>query len=224
MSLFDDSTPSLSFKDAPIGTSYTGTVTRAPEMVQSRDYDTGEPAFWPASPDGKANPKMSVVFNLQLPDGTERSVWAPKPSALFSALGAAEKASGKAIGVGDTVTIAFTGTEPSSKGARFADKKLYTVTHVPGSVFSEAPAQSAPSAPAAAPQAAGPAPVGATPPGDVASLAAALLAAQPLTQPAAPQHDPVQVEKAKQLLAYNVPAESVAQACGLPVEFVRTLT
>ena len=56
-----DKAPSLSFKDAPVGTVFTGTITRAPKLVQARDFDSGTPKTWP---DG--NPVMSVVIMLEV--------------------------------------------------------------------------------------------------------------------------------------------------------------
>lgn len=216
MSLFADKTPALSFKGAAIGTTYTGVVTRAPELVQSRDYVSGEPDFWPANADGTRNPKMSVVLTIQLPDGAERSVWASKPSAMFGAFIDAESASGQEVRIGDTLTITFTGTEPSSDPKK-EDKKLYKVVHVPGSrsAFTDTttPAQTTP---AQTPQPA----AAVAPAEDFAALAAALKAAQAVTEP---QPDPAAVAKARGLLAYGVTPEMVAQACGLDVGYVRGL-
>lgn len=134
-----DKTPSVSFKNMPIGTTCSGAVTRAPELVQSRDYDTDMPAFWP---DG--NPKMSVVFHIAL-DGTgeERAVWASKPSSLFAACAAAQKDAGAQIAVGGHVTITLTGEEPNDNPKKNA-RKLYAVRYVPANPFAEA--QQAPTA------------------------------------------------------------------------------
>ncbi len=53
--------PSLSFKGMPVGTTYTGRVLGPASLVQSRDFESGEPATWP---DG--NPKMAVVIRLEV--------------------------------------------------------------------------------------------------------------------------------------------------------------
>lgn len=196
MSLFaTESTPALSFRGAPIGTSYSGTVTRAPELVQSRDYLTGEPATWD---DG--NPKMSVVLNLQV-DGDELSLWAPKPSALFAALGAAEKAAGAAIAVGGTLTVTFTGEKPNATNPKLNAQKLYTATYAPGSAFAEQPAATPASAPA--PQTAAPAPQA------------------PAVQAAEDQLG--KVTKARTLLAAGIDPATVATATGLSPEVVAAL-
>jgi hypothetical protein len=124
-----ESVPSVSFKDAPVGATVTGKVTEAPSLVQSRDFDSGNPAFWP---DG--NPKMSVVTKLMLTNGEERGLWAPKPSAMFAAIAEAQKTAGALIAVGGTLTVTFTGTKPA-ENARLSPQKLYTVTYVAPNAF-----------------------------------------------------------------------------------------
>lgn len=119
--LAESSTPSLSFKDQPIGTSYTGTVTGTPEMVQSRDFKTREPAVWP---DG--NPKMSLVVKL-LVDGQPLSLWAPKPSAMWAALAQARQEAGVPLDDGALLTVTFSGTKPKPG---MDPQKLYTAVYV----------------------------------------------------------------------------------------------
>jgi hypothetical protein len=140
-----DSKPSISFKDKPIGTSYTGTVTKAPELVQARDYESGQPAFWP---DG--NPKQTVVTSL-LVNGEELNLWAAKPSALFRAIADAQKAAGAQITVGGTLTVTFAGEKPNEKNPRLNPQKLYTVTYQAPNAFGDAADQGV--APQAAPPA-----------------------------------------------------------------------
>ena len=147
-----ESKPSVSFKDAPIGTSYTLEVTEAPQLVQARDYESGEPAYWK---DG--NPKMTVVTGVvDKATGEAKNLWAAKPSALFRAIGDAQKASGSQIKVGDTLVVTFSGEKPS-ENPRLNPQKLYTVQHTPGNPWGDEPAtatqpQAAPQAAAAAPQ------------------------------------------------------------------------
>lgn len=122
--------PSLSFKDAPIGTVYTGVVTEGPKLVQSRDYQTGEPAFWPVkNPGDTPNPKMSVVINLDV-DGEPRSLWAGKPSQLFGALADAQKRVGQRIEAGGTLSVKFQSEKPSDN-PRFNPQKIYAVKYEP---------------------------------------------------------------------------------------------
>lgn len=120
--LAESSSPSVSFKDQPIGTEYTGVVVGTPEMVQSRDFKTREPATWP---DG--NPKMSLVVKMLI-DGQPRSLWAPKPSAMWAALAAARQAAGVPLDDGCMLTVRFTGTEPKPG---MDPQKLYSATYIP---------------------------------------------------------------------------------------------
>lgn len=118
--------PSLSFKDVPVGHVYKGTITKKPTLVQSRNFETGEPATWP---DG--NPKMSVVIQLDL-NGEARSLWAPKPSAMFAALVEAQKvAGGQPMQEGGTLYIKFTGTTPNAKNPRLNEAKQYACKYEP---------------------------------------------------------------------------------------------
>lgn len=121
----DDKAPALSFKDMPVGTAYVGTVTGLPKPVQSREFETGLPAVWP---DG--NPKMSVVINLDV-DDEPRSLWAPKPSAMFAAIVAAQKAAGVRITLGGTLTVTYSGDKPNATNPRLNPAKQYTVVYVP---------------------------------------------------------------------------------------------
>lgn len=154
------SSPSVSFKDAPIGTSYTGKVIEAPSLVQARDYESGDPAFWP---DG--NPKMTVVTKLVI-DGEERSLWAPKPSAMFAAIAKAQQDAGASITVGGTLTVAYTGDKPNEKNPRLNPAKQYEAKYVPPDAFAtteQGPVNTATgevsqAAPAAPPAPAGPSP------------------------------------------------------------------
>ena len=153
-----ESRPSVSFKDTPVGTSYTLKVDKAPEMVQARDYESGEPAFW-----NDGNPKMTVVTGVvDAATGEEKSLWAAKPSALYRALGDAQRAAGSLISVGDTLVVTFSGEKPNEKNPRLNPQKLYTVQLTKGDAFAQDAPAPAP-APQQAPQAAG-APAPAAPP------------------------------------------------------------
>lgn len=135
-----DSKESVSFKDTPVGTAYTLTVTEAPQLVQARDYESRQPAFWP---DG--NPKMAVVTGVvDTATGEEKNLWAAKPSALFRAIGDAQKASGSQIKPGDTLVVTFSGEKPNEKNPHLNPQKLYTVQHTPGDAFADQPQQPAP--------------------------------------------------------------------------------
>lgn len=120
--LAESSAPSISFKDAQVGTSYTGRVVGTPELVQSRDFKTREPATWP---DG--NPKMSLVVKLDI-NGEVQSLWAPKPSAMWAALAAARQAAGVPLDDGCVLTVTFSGTKPKPG---MDPQKLYSATYSP---------------------------------------------------------------------------------------------
>ena len=117
--------PSLSFRDKPIGHTYVGTVLGPASLVQSRDFETGEPATWP---DG--HPKYSVVIRLEM-DGEPYSLWAPKPSAMFAALVAAQKQAGTRIGAGGTLHVRFSGETPNVKNPKLNAAKQYQCKYVP---------------------------------------------------------------------------------------------
>lgn len=127
--------PSLSFKDKPIGTTYTGVVVEAPQTVQARDFETGEPAFWDAA---HTQPKQTVVTTLEI-NGEKFGLWAPKPSAMFRAIADAQQAAGAQIAVGGTLTVTFVGEQPNEKNPRLNPQKLYKVVYQPNDPFAGAP-------------------------------------------------------------------------------------
>jgi hypothetical protein len=124
------SVPSLSFRDAPIGTTYVGKVVRLPSLVQQRDFESNELKFWP---DG--NPMMTAVFHVEI-NGEERSVWCPKPSSLFAAVVSAQGDNGQRMAVGDTITISFVGERPNETNPRLNPAKQYAVKIAPHDPFS----------------------------------------------------------------------------------------
>lgn len=126
------SVPSISFKDAKIGDSYTGTITNL-ETAQVRNFETGDPEFWE---DG--NPKLQIVVTLATDyldpevegdDGT-RKVY------LFGQKLQAAKQAMKEAGVaklekGFVFTIKFAGEKPSSN-KKYNNVKLYEITLAKG--------------------------------------------------------------------------------------------
>ncbi|MBC7680251.1 MAG: hypothetical protein H7233_14860 [Pseudorhodobacter sp.] len=134
---------SISFKDAPTGTTFTGVLTETPKLIQSRDFNTGEPAFWPASPGQEPNAKMSVVINFDV-NGEPRSLWAQKPSAMFVAIAEAQKAAGCKLEPGCELSVRFSGekahTDPEKVRKGLPAQKLYEAKIKP------APAKPAPDA------------------------------------------------------------------------------
>lgn len=115
-----ESAPSLSFKRAKEGDSYTGTVASLPVVMQQRNFEDGTAEVWP---DG--NPKQVVTFKVEI-DGEILSVWAKKPSSLFKALQEAQKDAGGRLAVGDTLTITWESSEPNKKNPKLNDAKIYS--------------------------------------------------------------------------------------------------
>lgn len=173
-----ESTPSVSFKGAPVGASFTLVVVEAPSVVQSRDFETGKPASWP---DG--NPKMSVVTKVvNQATGETLSLWAAKPSSMFAALAEATKATGRPLEVGGTIVVTYTGDKPNDN-PRLNAQKLYSATYTPPAPTDAFAAADAWGNPVAAP-AAQPAQVAAPPVQQAAPVA------QPVAQPAAAPGQP----------------------------------
>lgn len=121
------SIPSISFKDAKVGDSFTGHITDL-RTVQVRSYDTGEPEFWD---DGK--PKLQIEVTLATnymdpemddDDGTRRVY-------LFGQKLAAAKQEMKSKGFGKLekgmkFTISFVGEKPASN-KKYNNVKLYGI-------------------------------------------------------------------------------------------------
>ncbi len=123
------SIPSISFKDAKVGDSFTGIIAEL-ETAQVRNYETGEPEFW----DG-GNAKLQIVVTLDTEysdnaeDDGQRKVY------LFGQKLAAAKSALKAAGVdklekGSTFTITYSGTKPATN-KKYNDVKLYSIDIVP---------------------------------------------------------------------------------------------
>jgi hypothetical protein len=198
-----ESNPSLSFKDVPFGTSYSGTVVELPTLIQGRNFETGEPDVWP---DG--NPKMVVCVTLQI--GADKwSLWAAKPSSMFSAIKAAQDAAGVQIAVGGTLQVTYTHDVPNKTNPKLNPAKQYTAAYTPPNAFEE-PAQPAQPAMPAQPTM----PVAPVAPADHAMAAPAAAAPVSAANPA---------ETAKQLLAAGLPVDQVATATGLPATTVAAL-
>ena len=120
--------PSLSFKDAKVGDSFTGVIS-ATRAVQVRNYeDPTKLEFWD---DGKPKMQIEVTLDTDYRDASidddqgERRVFlfGQKLTALKDAL----KAKGLSkLEVGGKFTISLTGTKPS-KNPRYNDVKLYGI-------------------------------------------------------------------------------------------------
>lgn len=134
--------PSISFKDQPVGTKYKLRVTSFPKMAQSINYQTNKPDYWPLSEDDKAagktigNPKMAAVFQGIVLDGPReeeigevRSVWAGKPSSMFTAMAEAQQKFGRRIEPGGIIEITHESNKPA-ENKKFNDQKIYAVEYI----------------------------------------------------------------------------------------------
>lgn len=119
---------------APIGTRFDFTVTEAPKEVQARDFDSGSAAFWP---DG--NPKKTIVTGIEV-NGEARTLWAPKPSAMLTAIKEAltTAAGVQPMLVGGTGYVEFTGYGKAEAGKN--PQKLYKAGYTAPNAFAEASA------------------------------------------------------------------------------------
>ena len=117
-----EKTPAISFKDAPIGTVRTLIATEYASSAQSRDFETGDPAFWP---DG--NKKMSAVLKGHDPDGEPTALWAAIPSAMLAAVRDAQEAVSKGYRIkpGDKIDVQYYADKPNEKNPRLNAQKLY---------------------------------------------------------------------------------------------------
>jgi hypothetical protein len=123
--------PALSFKGAPIGTTRRVFVTEATKKRQSRDFETGQPAYWDPDPvTGQRDPVMAVVVAGLDEQGQPISVWGTIPSAMTTALAAAQASSGARILPGSILDITFSSEKPN-ENPRLNAQKLYTVVHTP---------------------------------------------------------------------------------------------
>jgi hypothetical protein len=122
------SVPSISFKNAKVGDSFTGTIIGL-DSVQVRDFATGDPKFWD---DGKPQMQVQVTLDtaytdadLDEDDGTRRVyLFGQKLSAARQAL---KEAGAQKFEIGMEFTITLSGTKPA-KTKGFNDVKLYSIT------------------------------------------------------------------------------------------------
>ncbi len=123
-----ESRPSVSWKDAPVGKTVTGVVVATPELVQKRIFGSQELDTW-----SDGNPKMTVAVPLRIADGTEVTLWADVPSNLRAAISDAQAASGGIISAGGTLTVTFTGKVPAKNPAYKQNtyKATYTAAAAP---------------------------------------------------------------------------------------------
>lgn len=141
-----DGVKAVSFKNAPHGSVITIDIDDDAKWLQTRDFKTGEPAYWDARPGEQPNPIMAAVVTGIVADtpwavqsgqaGERRSVWATKPSKLFTAIQTAKREAGGGgsplpILRGGKLDIAQTGEEPNLKNPNNENIKLYAARYTP---------------------------------------------------------------------------------------------
>ena len=137
--------PSLSWKGLPVGTVFTCEVLEPAKLLQSRDFESGEPAYWDAA---HAQPVMSAVVNVRITAGPhsvgeERSIWAQKPSNLFVAIAEAQKTAGARLAAGGVLSLKFDGETPH-QNPRYSPIKQYKARYTPPQSTSDAFADTPP--------------------------------------------------------------------------------
>lgn len=125
-----EKTPAVSWADAPIGAEITMRLDGKANKVQQKDFETGQPATWK---DG--NPKYSAVVSGTIVagpnQGEKRSLWAPIPSALFAAIGAAQTKAGVRLDKDGLLTVRLTGRKPNEKNPRFKPSNQFAAKYEP---------------------------------------------------------------------------------------------
>lgn len=119
--------PSVSWRDVQVGQTVTMVVSGPAKKVQSRDFETGQPAYWD---EARTQPKYSAVVNGTV-DGEDRAIWAQIPSALFAAIGKAQADAGAKIDAGGTLRIQRTEDKPNAKNPRLNPAKQFIAKYEP---------------------------------------------------------------------------------------------
>jgi hypothetical protein len=127
-----DKTPSLSWRDLPVGTVFTLEVLDAAKALQTTNFETGEPAFWN---NDESRPKMAAVINVTVLEGPHsmgeaRSIWAQIPSNLFMALKEAQDVAKTRFAPGGILRLRFAG-EKKHDNPRFNPIKQYEARYEP---------------------------------------------------------------------------------------------
>jgi hypothetical protein len=151
------STPAVSWTtvedsdiDLPVGTTRYFEALGLADWVQQRNFDTGEPDFWPSKPGQEPQPKMAAVIKVYEHDGAapdapvvphkngteDQAIWAGKAAkgatqALFNQLAAAQRAIGKRIDETDQIIIKLEGKKKDPANPARKAQKLWLAKVVP---------------------------------------------------------------------------------------------
>ncbi|WP_432001197.1 hypothetical protein [Streptomyces sioyaensis] len=128
--LMGGGTKSASFDGAPPITNK-GQIVDLPPLVQKRDFDTGDPLFWP---DGR--PKMLMQVNIQTDQRDPSDPEDEGVRALYlefrkaAAVRDAVRASGaKRLEIGGTLSLTYTGDDHAAKRGKGNPPKNYSATY-----------------------------------------------------------------------------------------------
>jgi hypothetical protein len=131
-------TPSISWRNKPVGHTVAGTIARESRVMQQRDVETGAPLWWD---EAMTQPRNQLVVYLDLgvihPDSEEfpdhDGVWAlyVKGKSLTEAVRSAVRASGrKGLELGGRLSVTLTG-EGKAQNKAFNPPKLYSASYIP---------------------------------------------------------------------------------------------
>jgi hypothetical protein len=151
--------PSLSWKDLPVGSTFSLEVLEPAKALQSTNFETQQPDYWDAE---HTRPKMAAVINVRVVAGPHsvgevRSIWAQIPSNLFVAIKNAQKAADAPLAPGGLLHLRFAGTVVH-ENKRYSPIKQYEAKYTPPAAAPdpfihefapEAQPSAAPAAPAA---------------------------------------------------------------------------
>jgi hypothetical protein len=120
------------YQPKPYGTVLTGTIAKAPEVAQQRDYKTGELETW-----SNGDPKLKVIITLQTTlkenadDDGIRALHVKKGLGEHNAIRDAVLAAGaSAVQVGGVLTMTLTGQIPNPSGQGYP-VKTFSATYAP---------------------------------------------------------------------------------------------
>jgi hypothetical protein len=131
-------TPSISWRNKPIGHTVAGSIARESRVMQQRDVETGAPLWWD---EAMTQPRNQLVVYLDLgvihPSAEEfpdhDGVWAlyVKGKSLTEAVRSAVRGSGrKGLEIGGRLSVTLTG-EGKAQNKAYNPPKLYIASYVP---------------------------------------------------------------------------------------------
>jgi len=145
--------PAVSWKDVPINQVKRLTVESTSREAQTTVFGSNPPklAFYDPKPgEAQGNPKMAVVFDVS-ENGEPKSLWAPKPGSMLTALATAQGEAGQRIVPGGTLEIYIADQVDRGKGNPQNIFKAKYTPPAPGANTPDPLAQAQPAQPATPP-------------------------------------------------------------------------